>query len=381
MLLSKKQKILILYFMVHNGIRVINEKQLLRNIVEIRKVIGEDKKICAMIKADAYGHGMEQIAKFLLNKVEFLGVANINEAILARSLDRNVKILIVGKTYSFEDCLENDISFVIDSIEHFNLLLEHLKDKPQNKTLCINIHLKVNSGMNRLGINSIEEFKKIYKIANEKNIKIEGVTSHFATADCDKSFFRKQINEFKQFLEAIPKHEHPIVHIGGSAVLTNTNLELLKKLNFDMVRLGITIYGYNAEKISKKIKPILKLETRIIKIINLQEGDFVGYSKGFQVEKEMQIGIIPLGYGDGISRNLSNKIFVEVISKDSRSKRHINKCAVVGNICMDMLFVDLTNLKEVKEGDKVIVVRNVKKWSEILQTIPYEVITNFKLLR
>lgn len=368
--------------MVHNGIRVINEKQLLNNISEIRKALGPERKICAMVKADAYGHGLEQISKFLLNKVEFLGVANINEAISTRNLNRNAKILIVGKTYSFDDCLSNNISFTVDSIDHLNLLLDYLKNNPRKKDLCINIHLKVNSGMNRLGINSVEEFKEIYYLAKDNDIKVEGVSTHFATADdCDKSFFKKQVDEFSKFLNAIPKYENPIIHIGGSAVLTNSNLLLLKKLNFNIVRIGIAMYGYNSEKISKKIKPILKLETRIIKVIDLKKDDFLGYSKGFKAEKDMKIGIIPLGYADGISRNLSNKILVEVISKDALSKRHVNKCAVVGNICMDMFFIDLTSLKFAKEGDKVIVVRDVKKWSKILQTIPYEVITNFKLLR
>jgi alanine racemase len=364
--------------MVHNGIRVINEKQLIANITEIKNIIGEDKKICAMVKADAYGHGIEKISKLLINKIDFLGVANINEAILIRNLNEKIKILIVGKTYSFEDCLNNNISFIIDSLNHFKMLLKFL-DNDNIKNKCINIHLKINSGMNRLGINSIEEFKEIYKISKLKGINIEGVSTHFATADCDIINFKKQLEIFSKFLKEIPKDEEPIIHIGGSAVLSKANQELLKN-NFNMVRTGIAIYGYNAEKTSKKIKPILKLETRIIKIIDLKQGDYLGYSKGFRASQDMKIGVIPLGYGDGISRNLANKICVEVITKEF-SKKHINKCAVIGNICMDMFFIDITNLKFVKEGDKVIVVKNVKKWAEILQTIPYEIITNFGLLR
>lgn len=208
--------------MVHNGIRVINESQLIKNLEEIRKIIGKDKKICAMVKADAYGHGIKKISELLLNKIDFLGVANINEALLIRNLNKNIKILIVGKTYSFEDCLNNDISFIIDSLNHFKILLKFIKNY-DTKDMCINIHLKINSGMNRLGINSIEEFKEIYYTAKANGIKIEGVSTHFATADCDKQMFQKQLKIFNIFLREIPKDENPIIHIGGSPCWIRTN--------------------------------------------------------------------------------------------------------------------------------------------------------------
>lgn len=364
--------------MISNGIKVINSKQLLRNFEEIKRA-GGGKKICVMVKADGYGHGIEKISRMLLNKADFLGVSNINEAFIIRKLSKTVKILIVGKTYCFDECLENNISFIIESVEQFQALLSFLRLK-NNYNNCINIHIKINTGMNRLGINSVHEFKNIYEISKIKGIKVEGIATHFATADCDKRYLEKQIKCLKKFLREIPKDENPIVNIGGSAVLDKKNEEVIKNLNFDMVRMGIALYGYNAEDISEKIKPVLKIESKITKIFNLKKGEYLGYSKGFKAEQEMKIGIIPLGYGDGIWRNLSNKGTVDVLTKNGRLK-HSNKCAIVGNICMDMFFINLTNLKFAKEGDKVIIGRDIKKWSEILQTIPYEILTNFGHLR
>lgn len=366
--------------MMSNGKKIINEKQLLKNFEEIKKLLDEKKKICAMVKADAYGHGIEKISKILINKVDFLGVSNINESIIIRKLRQDIKILIVGKTYCFKECLENNISFIIDSLEHFESLLNFMKlDNSREK--CINIHIKVNTGMNRLGINSIDEFKNIYRIAKIKGINIEGITTHFSTADCDKRFFEKQVKIFKRFLQEIPKDENPIINIGGSAILDKKNEEIIKDLNFDMVRVGIALYGYNAENISKKIKPILKIESKIIKILYLKKEEYLGYSKGFQAKQDMKIGIVPLGYGDGIWRNLSNKGTINVLTKDENFNRHINTCAIIGNICMDMFFIDLTNLNFVKEGDKVVIGKDMKKWFKILQTIPYEILTNFGHLR
>jgi alanine racemase len=380
--------------MVHNGTKIIDKQQLLINISEIRKNIGKDKKICAMVKADAYGHGIDGISKILINKVDFLGVSNINEALFVRELDNDVKILIVGKTYFFTECIKNNISFTIDSIEQFekliafckieyNLNAEDIKDNYEVKK-CINIHLKIDAGMNRLGIKNIDELKKIYHHAKANNINIEGISTHFSTADCDEIIFKKQIDMFNKFINEIPKGELPIVHIGGSAVLNSKNAEVLQSLNYDMVRVGISMYGYNSEKISIKIKPIMSIESHIIKISNIKRGEYVGYSKGFRADRDMKIGIVPLGYGDGISRNLSNKINVEVYTqthKNGRVYERMHKCAAIGYICMDMFFIDLTKLENVKVGDKVIVVKNVKKWVKILNSFPYEVLTTFSLIR
>ena len=172
--------------MEKNGEIVVSKKQLIKNIEEIKK-IAKNKKICAMVKANAYGHGLENVVEKLRNSVDFFGVANINEALKIREICPNSKILIVGKTRFFKDCWENNLSFVIESFSQFENLMLQVKNNENYD--CINIHIKINSGMNRLGISSVKEFKKIFEECEKNNINVEGVLTHFSTADCDERFF------------------------------------------------------------------------------------------------------------------------------------------------------------------------------------------------
>lgn len=343
-----------------NGEKIISKKQLLKNLEEIKK-LANGKKICVMIKANAYGHGLSEIAGMLRGRVDFFGVANVNEALEARKVCKSSKILIVGKTFDFETCEKNNISFVIESFSQFSKLVEYVKDK--NVKNCINIHIKMNSGMNRLGINSVKEFKEIYKLCEKFGICVEGILTHFATADCDSNFYEKQKTFFKKFLNEIPKREMPIVHVGGSATLLQNN-----DFDFDMIRVGIAIYGYLKKC---NVKGILQIKSHLIKVFEVRKGDRIGYANGFVAKEDMKIGIVPLGYADGISRNLSNKAEVVVNGK---------KCKIVGYVCMDMFFVDLSG-KEAKEGDEVIVFNDAKKYARILGISPYEVLTRFSLTR
>lgn len=346
--------------MKKNGEIIVSKKQLIKNIEEIKK-IAKGKKFCAMVKANAYGHGLENVAEILRNSVDFFGVANINEALAVRKICPNSKILIVGKTRFFKQCVLNNISFVIESLSQFEKLLFEAKNWDNNP--CINIHIKINSGMNRLGISNVKEFKKIYEECEKNNINVEGILTHFSTADCDEIYFEKQKVNFKKFLREIPKRQQPIVHVGGSAAVMG-NLDF----DFDMVRIGIGLYGYLK---GTNVKPVLQVKSHLIKIFDVQAGERVGYSNGFIAKENMKIGIVPLGYGDGVSRNLSNKAEIEI---------NKTKCKIVGYICMDMFFVDVSKVKA-KEGDEVIVFKDAKKWAQILGTTSYEVLTHFSLMR
>lgn len=343
-----------------NGELILSKKQLLKNVEEIKK-LSNGKKICAMIKANAYGHGIEEVVNILKGKVDFFGVANISEALEVRKVCKTSKILIVGKTDEFELCEKNNISLVIENLLQLQKLVEF---KKRNYTEnCINIHIKINTGMYRLGISSIKEFKEIFKICEENGINVEGVLTHFSTADCDSNFYEKQKRIFEKFICEIPKREMPIVHVGGSAVLLQNN-----DFDFDMIRVGIALYGYLKRT---KVKKILQIKSHLIKVFEVKKGDRIGYANGFVAKENMKIGIVPLGYADGISRNLSNKAEVVVNGK---------KCKIVGYICMDMFFVDLSE-KEANEGDEVIVFNDAKKWAQILGTTSYEVLTHFSLIR
>lgn len=343
-----------------NGEIILSRKNLLNNLGEIKK-LSNGRKVCAMIKANAYGHGLEEVVSILKGKVDFFGVANLNEALRTKKVFDEAKILIVGKTYEFKKCIENNISFSIESLSQLQKLVEF---KNRNYTEnCINIHIKINTGMNRLGISSVKEFKEIFRICEENGINVEGVLTHFSTADCDTDFFQKQKRIFEKFIREIPKRQMPIVHVGGSAVL-------LQKcdLDFDMIRVGIALYGYLK---GTNVKKVLQIKSHLIKVFEVKKGERIGYANGFVAKQDMKIGVVPLGYGDGISRNLSNKAEVLVEGK---------KCKIVGYICMDMFFVDLS-LTDAKEGDEVVVFDDAKKWAQILSTTSYEILTHFSLIR
>ena len=343
----------------------ISKKNLLFNIESVKKQL-KNKKICFMVKANAYGHGIEEIVKLSQDYVDWYGVSNVNEAMRIRVVSKFAKILIVGKTNSFSKCAKNRFSFFIESKEHFYNLLEYLNKNPCDKKF-IKIHLKVNCGMNRLGISEVNEFIEIYNLSLKHKIFIEGVATHFSTPDCNKKIYIKQQRKFKEFLQKIPFNENPIISIGGSGII---NQEILgNKFNFNMIRTGLILYGYGSKAL--KLKPVLSVNSHLIKIFTLKKGEFLGYGNGYMASSDIKIGVVPLGYGDGVSRNLSNNFSVIINKKKAQS---------VGFICMDMFFVDLTNIKA-KVGDKVIVFNNAKKWAKLLGTIPYEVLTNFRLIR
>lgn len=344
---------------------LISRKALLSNIKKIKSVTG-NKKICFMIKANAYGHGIETIVNYAHNYIDFFGVSNINEAIKVKLINPNSKVLIVGKTFSFLKCAKYDCSFVIESKEHFYNLLDYLAKNPEDKKR-IKIHLKINCGMNRLGISNLADFKKIYNLAIENAIVVEGIATHFSTADCDDITYLNQEKIFKKFLNLIPKRQKPIISVGGSGVARqelNGN-----KFSFDMIRIGLALYGYGPKALN--LRPILSVKSHIIKILEVKKGCFVGYGKGYCSKTDVKVGIIPLGYGDGISRLLSNKFYVFINGEKAKS---------IGYVCMDMFFVDLTNV-DAKIGDEVVVFNDAKKWAQIMGTIPYEVLTNLKLIR
>ena len=344
---------------------VVSKDALLNNVWEVRRVLG-NKKICIMVKANAYGHGIERIYNLMHNYVDFFGVSNVNEAEQLYNLNKNLKILIVGKTKNFKSCAEHGFSFVVEGRKHFENLLKFLEAN-SNYSGCIKIHLKVNCGMNRLGISSPKEFKKIYLKALELGIFVEGVAAHFSTADSDSKIFDKQNKKLNEFISQIPKRQNPIISVGGSGIVFQKLLG--KQINFNMARLGLVLYGYGSKQLN--LKPALSVVSHLIKVYRVSKGEYVGYGKGFLAQKDMKIGIVPLGYGDGISRGLSNKFYVWIGKKRAKS---------VGYICMDMFFVDLTGI-DAREGDEVVVFKDAKKWAQILSTIEYEILTNLALIR
>lgn len=372
--------------MMENSKFIINKNNLIENLNSLKI-----QNVCAMVKADAYGHGLESICKILKDKVSFFGVATLEEALKIRKYGIKTPILIVGICNDFYTALKNDISITVESEKQFFEIIENLENKKylpenlrNNKSFknCgklkknkndeklkdneifnkkLKIHIKINSGMNRLGISDIKEFNNVLNMLDkQKEIFFEGIFTHFATAGNDKDFFFKQLKFFEKFLNKIPSKYNPIKHLGGGDVLDIINLEEDKNYMF---RVGLKLYV--------SPNPVLKIMSKITKIHNLKKTSRVGYSNGFICEKKRKIAVIPLGYADGINRKLSNVGVVKINDKD---------CKIVGNVCMDMFFVDVTDIN-CKVGDEVTIFQDSQIWASICQTIPYEILTNLRSSR
>lgn len=373
-------------YMSNYTIKNISKKRLVNNLHIIKSRLNSDCKICAMVKANAYGHGIENVVKCLEHEVDFYGVANLDEALKVKNILKTAKVLIVGRCDEFEKMIKNDISFAIISNEHFIKLINFLHNYALNNNESLydktKIHLKINCGMNRFGINKISEFKKIYKNALTFGINIEGVFTHFQNTE-NAIVFEKQKLLFNRFLMEIPISQIPIVHIGGSGViLNNKNLNYIYpkyKVDYNMVRIGILLYGYGG-KGQIKLKKVMKIESKIINILDVKKGEYIGYGQNYKAKNNMKIAVVPVGYGDGLLRAFSKEGYLKVVTINE-GKKHIFKCAIVGNICMDATMIDVTNVKNLNLLNKVIIMDNADKMARKLKTIPYEILTNFNKLR
>ncbi len=317
--------------------RIVSSQKILNNLKPFTRL-----KVCAMVKANAYGFGQNEMVKLLEPYVEYFGVANVEEALSVCAIT-DKKVLIVGKCYDGYICKNNNISYSICNIT------DALYAPKGSK-----VHLKIDSGMHRLGFTNENEFLTAIDILRDKDIDIEGIFTHFATLDCDNEYFLQQYARFKDFLHILPRDIEPLIHVGGSWALSK-NIPEAK-----MIRIGKGIYH-----------DAVKVESRLIRVFKIKKGERVGYANGFIASRDMKIGIIPVGYADGLKRMLANRYSVIVKNK---------KCKIVGNICMDMFACDLTAVKAC-EGDSVTILYDEKDMASHLQSSSYEVTTNFNHLR
>ena len=333
--------------------KIINQNNLVSNFDYIKKTSG--KNICAVVKANAYGHGCENIIKILDKKVDFFAVHNLQEALNVRK-NTNKTILILGYCYDLKIAIENDISIMVDSVEILNQITQ-LKTSKKAK-----IHIKINTGMNRLGIKKIKQFKQFLKIIKySKNIVFEGVYTHCFSSK-NKKITNKQIERFFKFIEKIPPKYNVIKHIGGSNLIY---YNLPKQI--DYIRVGIMLYGYGDEN----LKPVMKITSKIVKIFEIKKGEYVGYDEKFRATQKIKIAVVSFGYADGFFRQLNYKKTFLIGGKN---------CKILGPVCMDMFMLDVTNI-DAKIGDDVLIFDNAEKWAKILDKTEYEILTNFNQTR
>ena len=338
--------------MKYFSIKIIDKNQLLNNFQNLKQF--SNKKICAVVKANAYGHNAISVCKILSECCDFFAVQNINEALDIRKVNKKAKILVLGYCIDYKKAIKNNIDVTVDCVEELNKIIK-LKSK-------INIHLKINTGMNRLGIKSIDLLKDIiFLIKNNKNVNFEGVYTHFFNSS-DKKITEKQIKIFKKYLKEINKEYTPLVHIGGSGMINYKNLDFV-----DYIRCGLALYGYGCDI----TKPVMKIKSKLIKITKVRKGEYVGYDGFYRCEKDIVIGLIPIGYADGIIRQFQQNMNVFFNGQNIK---------VVGKICMDMLMIDITNIK-ININDYVEVFNDAKYWAKNSRLSEYEILTGLNNAR
>lgn len=343
-----------------------------KNILELKKFLMPGSKLFAVVKADAYGHGAVMIAPILLaSGVDFLGVSSIDEGMQLREAKVDAPILVLGAVpvWSFDWAATNNISLSIFSHEH----IEACKQTFEKTKIKPKVHVKIDTGMNRIGVRPEDAAEFIKKVQNCNFIKLEGIFTHFASAEED-DLTELQYQKFEKVLDTINTQGLLIHCCNTAAVIT------YKDMRYNMARVGIGIYGLQPDLVPGTTKPelkqVLSLRGRITNIHTANSNEGVSYSHSFITTNPVKIATIPIGYADGVSRRLSNKIFGIVNGK---------KVPQIGNITMDQMMFDVSGIS-VSEGDIITLLGedngtfiSVDEWAAILGTINYELTCALKV--
>jgi alanine racemase len=339
------------------------------NVQEIKKLLRPTTRFCAVVKADAYAHGVTQVAETALkNGADYLAVALLQEALELRKADFSEPILILGYTPAdgAEEVVANNISQTVFSAEAARALSDAaVKLKKRAK-----VHIKIDTGMGRIGIQPAVAGQFAAFLAKLPGIEIEGVFSHFATADSfDKSFAREQFSRFEVALAGIEAEgiKIPIRHIANSAA----TLEM-PETHLDMVRPGIILYGlWPSDEVEHTIElmPAMSLKAQISYIKEMPACQSISYGRTYFTDAPKKIATLPIGYADGWTRLMAGKALVLVRGK---------LAPLVGRVCMDQCMIDVTEIAEVRVGDQVLLFGGselpVEEVAAHMGTINYEVV-------
>ncbi|WQV29405.1 alanine racemase [Helicobacter pylori] len=357
----------------------VNTHSLRHNFHAVKNIVPKDACVMAVVKANAYGAGALKASEiFLQEGANYLGVATLDEALELRSHFSQTPILILGYSPNTNASMliDNDLSAMVFSLEQAEVFSQ-MALKSQKR---LKIHLKIDTGMHRLGLEptfkSIETIKKIRAL---KGLEVEGIFTHLSNADAKiKTHAKNQMKAFNAFLEQLlnQKIEFQYRHAYNSAgILSLCNGNENRLLN--LYRPGIMLYGFypsNEMKESSQtiLKNVISLKARIVQIKRVKKGEFIGYGEHFYTNEETLVGVLALGYADGLVRALGNRIQVAINNQ---------LAPLIGKVCMDQCFVKLNNI-EAKEGDEVILFgdKNAKandasEIAALLNTIPYETIS------
>lgn len=353
-------------------IAIIDLDAITNNVSMFQNMLNQTVEIMAVVKADAYGHGAIPVVKHLQSLgVHYFAVAFLDEAIQLRKAGVRDNILVLGYTplTGIEDAYKYDLTLTVftnEVIEHIDIIGKKLGKK-------LKVHIKVDTGMGRIGI-SPDEFEEFYQLIDSKQwIAIDGVFTHFATADeKDKTFTLKQYQSFAKAVNKVGSNI-PVIHLSNSAAI----IDLPNDINQNMARLGIGLYGLlPSDEVNltyENLKPAMSLKTEISFLKKIKPGATVSYGATFKATRETVVATLPIGYADGLPRGLSNKGYFLV---------HGKRAPIIGRICMDQTMIDVTDIEDVMMGDEVIIFGTVNQsflsideHAYLLDTINYELVT------
>jgi alanine racemase len=344
------------------------------NFRQARKKIGTGVKILSVVKADAYGHGASRIARTLEDEgSDAFGVATVEEGAKLRQVGIDAPVLVLAGIYAgqIEEVAKNALIPVICDLE----MLRRVEAAAVERGHALRFHLKVDTGMGRIGLLASEIDSWLPWLREPRALKLEGVLSHFSQAESVSGEYTQ--NQLKLFLSVLERlkskgHEPSVVHMANSAAVIT-----LPRAHFSLVRPGLMLYGvYPAPHMTDDIelKPVLSWKTRILQLKKVPRGSRISYRGTFVTERESLIATLPVGYADGYNRFLSNRGEVLV---------HQQRAPVVGAVCMDLTMVDVTAIREVSQGDEVVLVGkqggqaiSVGDMAAWANTIPYEILTS-----
>ncbi len=351
----------------------VNLDAIEKNILELKKLVKKDVKVLAVVKADAYGHGSSMITPTLIaSGVDYLGVASIDEGTELRNNKFKCPILVLGAApvWAFDYAAQNNISLSMFLDNHIQAA-ELTYKKTGLKTKA---HIKLDTGMNRIGVERDKAVEFIKKVQKNEAIELQGIFTHFACAE-DEEKTKEQLSIWKNILSQVDTTGLILHCFNTAATIANYN-----ENNYNMVRLGLALYGLipdlpNFCTREVNLTPAMSLKGRIINIHNAKENTGVSYSHTYKTNKETKIATIPVGYADGVDRRLSNKIYGILNGR---------KVPQIGNITMDQMMFDITGTNA-QEGDIITLIGqdeketiSINEWAKILGTINYELICRLK---
>jgi alanine racemase len=351
------------------------------NLRLLRSHLPDKVKIMAVVKADAYGHGALLCAKAALNEeVDCLGVGIIAEGIELRESGITAPIQLLTGIFPDEadDLIKFDLSTTLSTLE----VAEVISSKAQKANKRVGVHLKIDTGMGRLGA-SIDAFPELITFIDQcPNLKLESVFTHLSSADDDQDYTHKQLNRFNDVLKKAKELgiEIPMAHSANSSAILR-----FPESYYDMVRPGLILYGAlpspqlkpyveNVVAGNNSFLPVMKWKTRILQINQTPPETAMSYGQKFITKRDSLIATLPVGYADGLNRRLSNKMNVLIRGKSAPQ---------IGTICMDMILVDVTDIENVSLQDEVVLIGKqgdesigVDQVAELIDTVPYETLCN-----